>query len=226
MPRSHLADERDRPGMLVPDTGMDWYATHVATRAQLCINMWLRAAMYAQGRNIAPRRSFFSDKAEAQVGRGLQNAPAGNLDAAHLMNTSFRPEQLDRGWEGNPPLRQIYYASAATTLQFATSNRSADKVIDGVQNERELRAGHAAVHRARRGATWGGQYASGISIRTIPDAIASICESSLRDDTPAAPSPRRSAPARASRPSAAPGPVPGAVGPLNPLDLPQPVPSR
>jgi len=135
MPRNHLADERDRPGMLVPDTGMDWYATHVATRAQLCINMWLRAAMYAQGRNIAPRRSFFSDKAEAQVGRGLQNAPAGNLDAAHLMNTSFRPEQLDRGWQGNPPLRQIYYASAATTLQFATSNRSADKVIDGVQTE-------------------------------------------------------------------------------------------
>ena len=135
MPRSHLADERERPGMLVADTGMHWYPTDVATRAQLCINMWLRAAMYAQGKNIAPRRSFFSDKAEAQVGRGLQNAPAGNLDAAHLMNTSFRPEQLDRGWEGNPPLRQIYYASAATTLQFATSNRSADKVIDGVQTE-------------------------------------------------------------------------------------------
>ena len=133
MARTHLADPRDRPGVIVPDDGMDHYSTHVAMRNEGCINMWMRVAKIAQGMGRKPTRDLFSDKAEAQTGRGLRNADYGTYDAAHIMNTTFRPDRLTPNWQKDDHLQRIYAYTSGTTMQFPSSNRGPDKVIDGVQ---------------------------------------------------------------------------------------------
>ena len=135
MGRSHIADSRDMPGVLVPDEGLDSYGTHVAMRNESCLNMWLRVAMIAQGKRIRPTRDMFSDNAEAQIGRGLRKPGIGTYDAAHIMNTTFRPQKLGADWQRDDHLRRIHAFTAGTSMQFPTSNRSADKVIDGVQTQ-------------------------------------------------------------------------------------------
>ena len=133
MARTHLADPRDRPGVIVPDDGMAHYGTHAAMRNEGCINMWMRVAKIAQGMGRKPTRDLFSDKAEAQTGRGLRHAEFGTYDAAHIMNTTFRPQKLTPNWQKDEHLKRIYAYTSGTTMQFPSSNRGPGKVIDGVQ---------------------------------------------------------------------------------------------
>jgi len=139
MKRKMMEQEHD---FIVPEQP-GWYRAHVKRRIQHCANLTLRVWKYhawAQGRaayqpQLRRMGSGIAPTAEAQVGEGNYSATGGKLDAAHFMNTTIRSDVLAEGQHltatQEEALRELFTASAATTMQLKSYNVGPDKVIDG-----------------------------------------------------------------------------------------------
>ncbi|WP_223280239.1 DUF4157 domain-containing protein [Nostoc sp. PA-18-2419] len=143
--RDHLGDDRQLPGMRVPDMEMQQYAEHVQTRVVLFFSVTSKALrqILGTGRQVPPK--LFHPHAMAQIGSGYrgdkeQETVKGELryDAAHYMNTTLN-QQTYASAMGIPidshEVQDLYSLTAATSNQFQTSNVSSDKVIDSLQTE-------------------------------------------------------------------------------------------
>lgn len=123
---------------LVPDPEL--YRNHVKQRITHFVTVMMmvwHTVLHAKGKATGKLRrmgSSVSLKAEAQAGVGCYNTPMGNVDAAHLMNTTVRSGHLKEGWVPSQAQAEMIDAlnqmSGATTPQLKANNVGPDKKID------------------------------------------------------------------------------------------------
>lgn len=136
--RAREKTEQNMNYLLVPTP--DLYTQHVTQRithfVTVLLEVWhvvLHAKANATG---SPQKmgNSVSAIAEAQVGGGIYTGSFAKTDAAHLMNTTVRSDNLLKGWSPSSTQEQmiqaLHTASAATTPQRKADNVGPDKVID------------------------------------------------------------------------------------------------
>lgn len=114
--------------------------THTVTVLKKAVELREQVVQANVGKKLRRAQSMFSLTAEAQAGTGARKTSAAPgrqaIDAAHLMNTTFRPDVVLENTQ--PTIKQTEVAedlrlqSAATTNQLQSDNVGSDKVIDGV----------------------------------------------------------------------------------------------
>lgn len=116
----------------------EFYSEHVTLRMKhftavimrvICFERW--SSTERHGRlNLS---QMLSQNAEAQVSIGMYN-DLYKLDAAHLMNTTVKPDVMKQGitltLAQAAAVDDLEVMSAATTMQYKANNVGPDKVID------------------------------------------------------------------------------------------------
>ncbi len=116
----------------------EFYSDHVTLRMKhftavimrvICFERW--SSTERNGRlNLS---QMLSQNAEAQVSIGMYN-DLYKLDAAHLMNTTVKPDVMKQGitltLAQAAAVDELEVLSAATTMQYKANNVGPDKVID------------------------------------------------------------------------------------------------
>ena len=121
----------------VPEVQKDPYVEHVALRVRHCAMVMMKVLKFynwASGQGVVKNWSnIFSKKAEVQVSDGIYT-DTYKVDAAHLMNISVRPTELESGMLLTPDQKKatgdLERISGATTMQYKANNVGPDKVID------------------------------------------------------------------------------------------------
>ncbi len=128
--------EQEHNFMLVPQDG-SLYENHVRDRLKHFVSVMIKLCIYyfwAKNQGVKKNMSqMVSETAEVQVSSGVYTQSM-KIDAAHLMNTSLRPDYMKSGLTLSPKqeyaINELHRISGATTPQLKANNVGPDKVID------------------------------------------------------------------------------------------------
>jgi hypothetical protein len=128
--------EQEHNFMLIPQDG-SLYENHVRDRLKHFVSVMMKLCIYyfwAKNQGVKKVMSqMVSETAEVQVSSGIYTQSM-KIDAAHLMNTSLRPDYMKSGLtlssKQEYAINELHKISGATTPQLKSNNVGPDKVID------------------------------------------------------------------------------------------------